>query len=82
MIKPQNKNVCQLIWHLWYVHTIVEVSELYCYNREGNRNSVVRFSRVFLSCKANVRRSPRIITLSPLSLATDVTDVTLGVSDL
>ena len=34
-------------------------------------------AEVFLSCKANTRRSvhsPRIISLSPLSLATDVTD--------
>ena len=39
----------------------------------------------FLSCKANARRSvhsPRIISLLPLSLATDVTDTTLGASGL
>ena len=37
---PQNKNVRQLVWHL-YVETAVESSDLYCYNTEGNRNSVV-----------------------------------------
>ena len=40
---------------------------------------------VFLSCKANARRSlysPGIISLPPLSLATDVTDVTFGASGL
>ena len=36
----------------------------------------LRFSGGFLSCKANA--APRIISLSPLSLATDVTDATLG----
>ena len=30
----------QLVWHL-YVDTAVEGSELYCYNTEGNRISVV-----------------------------------------
>ena len=42
-------------------------------------------AEVFLGCKANARRSvysPRIISLSPLSLATDVTDATLGSSGL
>ena len=38
---PQNKNVRQLVWHLWYVDTAVEGSELYYYNTEGDRNSVV-----------------------------------------
>ena len=36
-----NKNVRQLVWHLYYVYTAVEGSELYCYNTEGDRNSVV-----------------------------------------
>ena len=36
----QNKNVRQLVWHL-YVDTVVEASELYMHNTEGNRNSVV-----------------------------------------
>ena len=36
---PQNKNVCQLVWH--YLDTAVEGSELYCYNTESDRNSVV-----------------------------------------
>jgi hypothetical protein len=40
MMIPQNKNVCQLLWHLYYVDTAVENSELYCYNTEGDRNSV------------------------------------------
>jgi hypothetical protein len=38
---PQNKNVHQLVWHLWYIDTAVESSELYCYNTEGSKNSVV-----------------------------------------
>ena len=43
--------------------------------------SKLRSSGVFLSCKANARRSVHstgIISLSPLSLATDLIDVTLG----
>ena len=36
----QNKNVHQLVWHL-YLDTAVEGSELYYYNTEGNRNSVL-----------------------------------------
>ena len=47
--------------------------------------SQLRFSGVFLSFKANARAGdlctvPRIISLSSLSLATDVTDATLGES--
>jgi hypothetical protein len=38
---PQNKNVRQLVWDLKYVDTAVEGSELYCYNTEGDRNSIV-----------------------------------------
>ena len=37
---PQNNNVHQLVWHL-YVDTAVEDNELYYYNPEGDRNSVV-----------------------------------------
>ena len=47
--------------------------------------SQLRFFGVLLSCKANVRRSvhsPRIISFSSLSLATEVTDATLGTSGL
>ena len=36
MMTPQNKNVRQLVWHLYYVDTAVEGSELYCYNTEGD----------------------------------------------
>ena len=39
LAQPQNKNVCQTVWHL-YVDTVVHNSELYCYNTESNRNSV------------------------------------------
>ena len=38
MTIPQNKNVRQLVWH---VDTAVEGSELYPYNTEGIKNSVV-----------------------------------------
>ena len=31
----------QQVWHLHYVDTAVEDSEVYCYNKEGDRNSVV-----------------------------------------
>ena len=40
MLIPQNKNVRQLVWHFWYVYTAVEDSEFYCYNKEGDRNSI------------------------------------------
>ena len=51
MMIPQNKNVCQLVWHL-YVDTAVEGSELYCYNTEGDRNTVVSQE----SCRMDVTR--------------------------
>ena len=38
---PQNKNVLQLAWRLQYVDTAVEEIEIYCYNTEGDINSVV-----------------------------------------
>ena len=38
---PQNKNVRQLVWHLQYVDTAIESSEIYCYNTEGDRNSFI-----------------------------------------
>ena len=44
MMIPQNKNVCQLVWHFQYVNTAVEGSELYYYNSEGDVNLVVRQS--------------------------------------
>ena len=40
MMIPQN-NVCQLVWQLYNIDTAVEGSELYCYNIEDDRNSVV-----------------------------------------
>ena len=43
----------------------------------------MRFSGIFLSCKANARRSvhsPQDHSIIPLSLATDVTDATLWTS--
>ena len=40
MMIPQNKDVRQLVWYL-YVDTALESSELYLYNIEGDRNSVV-----------------------------------------
>jgi hypothetical protein len=52
MMISQNKNVCQLVWHLYYVNTAVESSELYCYNTEGDINSVVSQA----SCKMEVTR--------------------------
>ena len=38
---PQNKNVYQLVWHLYHVDAAAEGSGLYCYNTEGGINSVV-----------------------------------------
>ena len=38
---PQNKNMRQLVWYLYYVDTAVKGSVLYCYNTEGDRNAVV-----------------------------------------
>ena len=35
---PENKNVCQLVWHFYYVDTAADGSELYCYNTGGDRN--------------------------------------------
>ena len=40
MMIPQNKNVRQLVWNL-YIYTALEGSELFCYNTESDRNSVV-----------------------------------------
>jgi hypothetical protein len=39
---PKNINMRQIVWHLQYVDTAVEGSELRCYNTEGYRNSVKR----------------------------------------
>jgi hypothetical protein len=39
-------------------------------------------AEVFLSCKADLCTAPRIISLSPLSLANDMTDATFGASGL
>ena len=49
MMIPQNKNVCQLVWHLCVDTT---VHELYWYNTEGDRNSVVSEA----SCRMDVTR--------------------------
>ena len=40
MMISQNKNVRQLVWHL-YVDTVVKGNDLYCYKIESDRNSVV-----------------------------------------
>ena len=40
MMIPQNKNVRQLVWHL-HIDTAVEGSELYYYNTEDNKKSVL-----------------------------------------
>jgi hypothetical protein len=45
---PQDKNVRQLAWHLWYV----EGSEIYCDNTEDDRNSVASQA----SCRMDVTR--------------------------
>jgi hypothetical protein len=42
----------QLVWYLQYVETTAEDSELYCYNTEGDKNSVI--SQV--SCRMDVTR--------------------------
>ena len=52
MTIPQNKNVSQLVCNFYYVDTAVEGSELYCYNTEGDRNSVVSQA----SCRMDVTR--------------------------
>ena len=52
MMIPQNKNVRELVWHLQYVDIAVEGSELYCYNKEGDWNSVVSQA----SCRMDVTR--------------------------
>ena len=51
MMIPQNKNVRQVVWHL-YVDTAVEDSELYCYNTEDDRNSVLSQA----SCRMDLTR--------------------------
>ena len=55
MMILQNKNVSQLLWHLYYIDTAVEGSELYCYNTEGDRNSVVSQAL----CRMDVTRIER-----------------------
>jgi hypothetical protein len=49
----QNNNVRQIVWHLLYVDSAVEGSEIYCYNTEGDRNPVL--SQV--SCRIDVTRT-------------------------
>jgi hypothetical protein len=52
MTIPQNKNVHQLVWHLYYVDIAVEGSELYSYSTDGDRHSVVSQA----SCGMDVTR--------------------------
>ena len=66
MIIPQNKNVCQLVWHL-YVDTAVEGSEMYCYNTEGDRNSVISQASFRMGCtllefqtKTDIEKGPSL----------------------
>ena len=49
----QNKDVRQLVWHLQYVDTAIEDSELYYYNTERDKNSVVSQA----SCRMGVPRA-------------------------
>ena len=42
----------QLVWHLWYVGPVVEVSDRYCCNTQGHRNAVVGQA----SCRMDVTR--------------------------
>ena len=51
MMILQNKNMSQLVCHL-NVDTAVENTKLYCYNKEGDRNSVVSQA----SCRIDVTR--------------------------
>ena len=51
MMIPQNKNVRQLVLHLYYVDT-AEGSEIYCYNTDGIRNLIVSQA----SCRMDVTR--------------------------
>ena len=46
----ENKNVFQLVWCLQYVNTALVSTELYRYNTEGDRNSVVSQA----SCRMDV----------------------------
>ena len=49
---PQNKNVCQLVWHLLHVCIAREDSGLHCHNKEGDRNSAISQA----SCRMDVTR--------------------------
>ena len=51
---PQNKNVRQLVWN---VDTAIDGIELYCYNTEDYRNSVVSQE----SCRMDVTRFYKFI---------------------
>ena len=48
----KNKNVLQLVWHVWYIDTAVEGSELYSYKTVGDKTSVVSQT----SCRMDVTR--------------------------
>jgi hypothetical protein len=56
MIIQVNKYVRQLLWHLLYVDTAVEGSELYFYNTEGDRNPVLSEA----SCRMDVIRDSSV----------------------
>jgi hypothetical protein len=53
MMIQQNKNFHHIVRHLYYIDTAVDGSDLYYYNTEGDRNSVV--SQV--SCRMDVSTS-------------------------
>ena len=53
----QNENVRQLVWDLQYIDTAIEGSELYCYNIEGDINSVANQA----SCRLDVTRIYKFI---------------------
>jgi hypothetical protein len=52
------------------------------HNNVGFRLFTGLLAEVFWGLPGDLRTAPRIISLSPLSLTTDVTDVTLGASGL
>ena len=59
----------QLLWHLYYIDTAIESSELYCYNTEGDIHSVVsqascKMGRPLLELQAEAGIEKRIMKVN------------------
>ena len=70
MMIPKNKNVCQLLWHL-YVDTAIQGSKTYCYNTEVYTHSVVSLASLRMDVTRLGQRAYRKISILRVKNARD-----------